>query len=383
MKKSLIIFLIYITVFNCYGIDFKCRVSDGSLIKYRKVPGEGVKNPYDEKEVVVSTDDIVYGNTVYLLVKSNEKYYIADTFLSLSKNQDILDNIILNKRWVPEYCYKALYYKSYKYVFEHEGNIEELYNSGKVDYEIGIDRESYSSFSPIDAGNRIKWYEELNIPFLEKETNISLQFNVYSGTLSSCYLYVTDIDDSKIDIYIYTIYNAYKINIDLNKINENTAITLNYKLDGDYLYLYKNDECVYTFINPSDSFLVQYKNFLQHKNYSLNNITWPRHADGSCDYENKKTTVAPSGSATNVSINKVMTTSVNLKLRSGEATSSNVITVMSAGTKVKILELGKAENIDGINSNWVKVEVQADAKDRDGKPIKKGTIGWCYGGYLR
>ena len=54
---------------------------------------------------------------------------------------------------------------------------------------------------------------------------------------------------------------------------------------------------------------------------------------------------------------------------------------MSAGTKVKILELGKAENIGGIKSNWVKVEV-ISGRDRDGKDIKKKTTGWCYGGYL-
>ena len=55
---------------------------------------------------------------------------------------------------------------------------------------------------------------------------------------------------------------------------------------------------------------------------------------------------------------------------------------MSAGTKVKILELGKAETIDGISSNWVKVEVQSGGKDRDGKTITKGTVGWCFGGYF-
>ena len=77
-----------------------------------------------------------------------------------------------------------------------------------------------------------------------------------------------------------------------------------------------------------------------------------------------------------------MTVSENLKLRSAEATTSEVITVMSAGTKVKILELGKAENIDGINSNWVKVEVQSGAKDREGNTISRCTVGWCYGGYL-
>ena len=83
-----------------------------------------------------------------------------------------------------------------------------------------------------------------------------------------------------------------------------------------------------------------------------------------------------------IATNKAMTAGANLKLRSSEATSSNVLTIMQAGTKVKILELGKSETIDGIVSNWVKVEVQADAKDRDGKPIEQGLVGWCYGGYL-
>ena len=87
--------------------------------------------------------------------------------------------------------------------------------------------------------------------------------------------------------------------------------------------------------------------------------------------------------ATNVAPNQTMTVTENLKLRSGEATSTKVLSVMAAGTKVRILEVGKAETIDGIKSNWVKVEVQKNAKDRDGKAIKAGTVGWCYGGYLR
>ena len=85
---------------------------------------------------------------------------------------------------------------------------------------------------------------------------------------------------------------------------------------------------------------------------------------------------------TNVAVSKVMTCSDNLRLRSQEATSSSVITTMKKGTKVKILKLGKAETIDGINSNWVQIEVLSGAKDKDGKEIKSGTTGWCYGGYL-
>ena len=115
------------------------------------------------------------------------------------------------------------------------------------------------------------------------------------------------------------------------------------------------------------------------KKISLADITWPRHADGSCDYkdERKSAVRKPAPAA-----GKTMTVRENLKLRSGEATSTQVLAVMSAGTRVKVLELGKTETIDGISSNWVKVEVLPGAKDKDGKPIRTGTTGWCYGGYL-
>ena len=83
-----------------------------------------------------------------------------------------------------------------------------------------------------------------------------------------------------------------------------------------------------------------------------------------------------------VTVNKILICNDNLRLRSEEATSSNVLTTMQKGTKVKILKLGKAEIIDGINSNWVQIEVLSGAKDKDGNVIKAGTIGWCYGGYL-
>ena len=72
----------------------------------------------------------------------------------------------------------------------------------------------------------------------------------------------------------------------------------------------------------------------------------------------------------------------NLRIRKEETTSSGIITTINKGTKVKILKIGKEDNIDGINSNWVQVEIQSGSKDKDGKEIKAGTVGWCYGGYL-
>lgn len=84
---------------------------------------------------------------------------------------------------------------------------------------------------------------------------------------------------------------------------------------------------------------------------------------------------------TNMQINKEMYVKENLRLRSEESTASSVVAVMRVGSKVKILELGKEEIIDSIRSNWVKIEV-LNGKSKSGDVIKKGTKGWCFGGYL-
>ncbi len=84
---------------------------------------------------------------------------------------------------------------------------------------------------------------------------------------------------------------------------------------------------------------------------------------------------------TNVNVNKEMYVKENLRLRSEENTSSSIVTVMRIGSKVKIVKLGKEETIDSIHSNWIKIEV-LDGKTKNGESINKGTVGWCFGGYL-
>ena len=173
--------------------------------------------------------------------------------------------------------------------------------------------------------------------------------------------------------------------VDLYKNEENLFY---FEFDGDYVKISLNEKnnVIGTYVIITSDINKQLNDIARGNKADLSKVTWPRHADGSCDYDESKKaatvqTTKPK-STTNVTQNKIMLVNENLKLRSGEATTTSVLTVMSAGTKVKILQLGKAETIDGINSNWVKVEVQRGAKDRDGKEIKEGTVGWCYGGYL-
>ena len=205
----------------------------------------------------------------------------------------------------------------------------------------------------------------------------------YSG-----YCFVIDSMKINKNEFIFTAHSNVEIDssrivIDFPKIKKDQNYELKIIIDGDYLELFINNMFVAKFCKINNSTLLEYEELIKNNSCDLSKVTWPRHADGTCDYEDVSSVKTVSTSITNVSPNKTMTVSENLKLRSGEAITSEVLTVMSDGTKVKILALGKSETIDGINSNWVKVEVQSDAKDRDGKLIKTGTIGWCYGGYLK
>lgn len=167
-------------------------------------------------------------------------------------------------------------------------------------------------------------------------------------------------------------------------INFEIIIDAKFIFDGDYLTVYANeDKFKQVYFRCTEETFEQLKSLIYTNKIELSKVTLPRHADGSCDYDGSNKTAAVQTAkttpTTNVAQNKTMLVNENLKLRSGEATTTQVLTVMSAGTKVKVLELGKAETIDGIFSNWVKVEVQKGAKDRDGNPIKPGTVGWCFG----
>ena len=55
---------------------------------------------------------------------------------------------------------------------------------------------------------------------------------------------------------------------------------------------------------------------------------------------------------------------------------------MKNGCKVKVVHIGKLDTIDGITSNWVKIEIDS-GKDKDGNKIRSGTSSWCFGGFLR
>lgn len=146
--------------------------------------------------------------------------------------------------------------------------------------------------------------------------------------------------------------------------------------DGDYLTVYANeDKFKQVYFKCTEETYEQLKSLIYTNTIDISKVTWPRHADGSCDYELTQ--------KTSFTLESIMTVKENLKLRSEEATSSEGLTVMSEGSKVQILEIGKSDIIGGIKSNWVKVKIQKGSRTPEGHLIRPGLIGWCYGGYLK
>ena len=297
---------------------------------------------------------------------NNKNIQLTQKNVELSKSKKLFSDSNF-REYIPIWYFTALEEKDKSIIYSNQPKWETIKNQKNIDA------------SPWEQFESSFWPEGFIINniyfFLFRGQEFPISKIEFKNKIYKVYIHRT------IDSYIT---NDYPYPDKYEKYINDEYFVLLFKFDGDYVDVWINSENDYI----GKYALASYEtclsiNQLMNGKCNYNNITWPRHADGTCDYEDVSSVKTVSTPTTNVVPNKTMTVSENLKLRSGEATSTQVLTVMQAGTKVKILELGKAETIDGINSNWVKVEVLSGAKDRDGRTIRAGTVGWCYGGYLK
>lgn len=294
--------------------------------------------------IPLETTDLFAEDLISHKLKENEKYWSSTTVVDLLKSNT-----------------RENYYKINKEKIEAYENRRGIYDE-------------------------MEWYEGVCF----NEQSINNVFIILSDDIKYTYYYfvkrIEKIKDGykvKCELCDLNVQEISYVNETLEELRNQKEIVYKLIIDGDYINFYSDNNLLFSLVLVDKSIVDQYENLFHKGKADLSRVIWPRHADGTCDYDNSSITkTVVSRPSTNVAPNKIMSVSENLKLRSGEATSTTVLIVMQAGTKVKILELGKSETIDGINSNWVKVEVLS-GKDRDGKEIKKKTTGWCYGGYLK
>ena len=342
-KRILFCFIIFFSTSFVYSQIYTFKLTKDVIVNDGNVGSSDItiKNK-QEVEADKKTVFFFYEleDKFYIYCKYNDEFLGFDIHdLELLEEHSKAPEYIKKTKWIMSYYYDMLKYNDLSILFENEKqwNPEKsmvLGESSKYEWNY--------LFSPL--------YLIIDDYYI---------YGSYSGEYKGLNLLGKGIK-SNTNKYVFYIFNSYRHD-DVQEQWQLVAkeqFTIIFCIDGDFLYVYKNeitkDNLLYTLARADKKTINQISNFV-------------------------KTVSTPT---TNVAPNKTMTVSENLKLRSAEATTSEVITVMQAGTKVKILELGKAENIDGINSNWVKVEVQPGAKDRDGRTIRAGTVGWCYGGYL-
>ena len=236
-----------------------------------------------------------------------------------------------------------------------------------------------SEYTPYDFASErdAAWYERGTYRLLEltvsKEDETELRFGldivleVIQMKDSNNFL-VKQTDDSKREFK-----KSIPRIIDLGKLASEEPFFITFQRDGDYLRISSKQKDYYQeYFFATEYTYDQICSLIFYDIVDPSLVTWPRHADGSCDYE----------TVVRLQSGKGYRASDNLRLRSSGSKAGKHVVTIGKGTQVKVLSIGAEQTIDGITSNWVQVEVQAGAKDRDGKPIAAGTTGWCFGGYL-
>ena len=257
---------------------------------------------------------------------------------------------------------------------ESWANLEEIAKLYKKDRNcvLNIAPEGYKKYESLKSDMDYEWY--IN----ESGFQESCIFNAmlyYTNFFAHCIFSIKNIDKIKDGYKVTAVTDVWRMP-DYNKHEPiiGKEIVLYMYVDGDYIsILIDNKHELGVLMLVDNEIQKQVRNLLEDNTCNLSKITWPRHADGSCDYE----------TAVRLQSGKRYRASDNLRLRSSGSTAGKPVVTIGKGTQVKVLSIGAEQTIDGITSNWVQVEVQAGAKDRDGKAIAAGTTGWCFGGYLK
>ena len=282
---------------------------------------------------------------------------------------------ITEKKWYRDYFNEVIYRKDRNIIIE---------------YQPLFTKEENINFYDGAYDDMIYWFTE-SARYRDRINYQKFDDSEYGSYISMCGggfsckakkvatdLYELEIEDVRIsqEVYEDLLERGHDMKFALDATEP--EYSLYFRFDGEYLYIYLEDgKTLYaTYCAYDESEEEALHEAIRTNEFDMTKITFPRHADGTCDYE------SGGGVPGKKIVNGVYRAKDNLRLRAKEDISGEIITTMQAGTYVRILSLGKEETIDGITDNWVEVELQFGANDTEGKLIH-GEVGWCFGGYLK
>ena len=280
---------------------------------------------------------------------------------------------ITEKKWYRDYFNEVIYRKDRNIIVEYQPYLTEEENIIFYDAIAVI----FWFDEPSIYWDRINW-NKLDDSEYGSYISIGMSGFSYKAKKLTPDLYELEIEDVRISQEKYELIlecgHDMKFALDATE----PGYSLYFRFDGEYLYIYLEDgKTLYaTYCAYDESEEEALQEAIRTNEFDMTKITFPRHADGTCDYE------SGGGVPGKKIVNGVYRAKENLRLRETGSTSGKAITTMQADTYVRILSLGKEETIDGITDNWVQVETLFGAIDTEEKLIQ-GEVGWCFGGYLK
>ena len=275
---------------------------------------------------------------------------------------------ITEKKWYRDYFNEVIYRKDRNILLEYQPRIEKkihYYDDAYVDMIYWFD-------DPSRYRDRITW-NRFDDGEYGSYISIGMSGFSYKAKKLTPDLYELEIEDVRIsqEWYELLLECGHDMKFALNATEP--EYSLFFRFDGEYLYIYLEDgETLYaTYCAYDESEIVALQEAIRTNEFDMTKITFPYHADGTCDYE------SGGGVPGKKIVNGVYRAKENLRLRAKEDISGETIYTMRAGAPVLILSLGKEETIDGITDNWVQVETLFAVGD-----FMPGEVGWCFGGYL-
>lgn len=269
MKKCLCMLLFLLSV-SLNAVDFKVTkkttVYDffGSIIK--ELDKDDVF-AVDEISLIVTDDKANAQKLLKYQTVSGLGTYVnaADVII---ENQAECPSALKNDIWIPAYYYKIIQ--------TGDKTLLEKFDSYYANYE------KWRFFTDWDNDD---WFTEQNTVMLLFGNSFFVidGFNSFNGTLN---FVITKVSDNTL-YTTCTLSRSNRYGYELPRTIQddfvnNETYSFTYKLDGDYLYLNYADKKL-VFCKSSIETVRQIHDFYFGKKKAFSNITYPRHADGSCD----------------------------------------------------------------------------------------------------
>ena len=311
----------------------------------------------------------------------------------LEDNNLKIDTDIKNSHWIPSYYYALLESQNVK--------------NKLLEYE-----SHWNNFENFTADPDLTWFDCFTVQRFYFDDFYFVYFGKYDYYNDVDFLaYLAEVSDTKIVYDVQKMYSRFSDYYSESPLfnhpdfiplyEKETPFKVILTLDGDYMKMYidevSEENLFQILVRTTPEACDQIEKWIKGDSDDLSKVVMPR----SSSVQKESSPAAP---AANISPDKIVTKPFgyktvktqeipveaggiyrvyeNLKLRENGDINGSFITTMHAGTLVKVISLGQKETIDGIKSNWVEIEVQLGGRDKDGKPIKAGKRGWCFGGYL-